>query len=551
MMNPFSLGFLLPLLHTVLAQNVGNSTSPAQPANSVVANVINYKRPGGNPSALRNGGPWHWGPGQHGGGPGFGHHPRPHGPGNCVHIQTTFPAGTNGQGSVAASRAEAIKQAYVDAWNDYADHAFGADGYAPISKTGEGGSGGWGLIIIDGIDTAVVMGLQDIVERQLEWIAGRDFNVSADPQIDGFDTTIRLIGGLLSAYDLITSGKVPYANEYNKTQVATLLAGAKTLADFLSPIFDSETGIPYFWINATTREPFAGPSSTASVGTIILEYHRLSDLTGDDKYRNQADKAESYLINPHPQTIFPAIVGGNLDQDTGLFTNDAGGWQSGIDSFYEYLIKSVVYNPDQEYANDYRNFWTTAVDSTIKHLAIHPYGHPELTFITTLNNTGAPLYASDDYTCFAGGNYLLGGAYLGRQDYIDLGIAVTDSCHAFYNTTVSGLNPISYSFYGPDNMAADPQYNGDSDTAKAAQAMAAKNGYFLPDDLFKIYTLYPEPIESMFYAWRITGDTTWQDYSWETFQNVQKDANRPPVAISDLGDITQPMGGGQFNDVPR
>lgn len=445
-----------------------------------------------------------------------------------------------------------IQQAYVDAWDEYAQYAFGADGFAPVSMTGSGGSGGWGLIIIDGIDTAIVMGLKDIVDRQLEWVAAQDFNQTDDAQIDGFDTIIRLIGGLLSAYDLIESGLVPYADTYNKTQVKALLNGAKTLADFIAPLYDTDTGLPYFWLNTTTRTGFPGPGNTAVDGTIILEYHRLSDLTHDESYRRVADKAESYLLNPQPPPVYPGLVGSNVDMDTGLFTNENAGWQSGVDSFFEYLIKSVVYDPAQEYAKQYQDFWTTAVESTEKYLAVHPYGHPELTFITTLNNTGAPLYESDDYTCFAGGNFLLGGAYLNRQDFIDLGLAVTDSCHALFNSTTSGLNPLSYGWYGPDNTAAEPQYNDNSSTAMAAREYFNEHGYFIRLDAWgALYTLYPEPIESMMYAWRITGDTMWQEYSWEVFQSLQADGNRPPVAMSSLTDVTQPRAGGQFNDIPR
>lgn len=192
------------------------------------------------------------------------------------------------------------------------------------------------------------------------------------------------------------------------------------------------------------------------------------------------------------------------------------------------------------------------MESTIKYLAVHPYEHPELTFITTLNNTGAPLYESDDYTCFAGGNFLLGGAYLNRQDFIDLGLAVTDSCHALFNSTTSGLNPLSYGWYGPDNMAAEPQYNGNGSTATAAREYFDKHGYFIRLDAWgALYTLYPEPIESMMYAYRITGDPMWQEYNWGVFQSLQADGNRPPVPMSSLTDVTQPRAGGQFNDIPR
>lgn len=444
------------------------------------------------------------------------------------------------------------QQAYVAAWDEYAQYAFGSDGFSPVTMEGGGGSGGWGLIIIDGIDTAVIMGLKDIVERQLEWIAAQDFNSTADPMIDGFDTIIRLIGGLLSAYDLITSGLVPYSSEYNTSQVKSLLDGARTLADFIAPLFDTNTGLPYFWLNTTTRTGFPGYSNTAVDGTIILEYHRLSDLTGDRSYRQASDKAESYLINPQPPPVYPGLVGSNVDMNTGLFTNENAGWQSGLDSFFEYLIKSVVYDPSQPLAEQYKDFWVTAVESTQKHLAVHPYGRPELTFLTVLNNTGAPLWEMDDYSCFAGGNFLLGGSYLDRPDFIELGLAFTDSCHALYNTTVSGLNPLAIGWYGPDNMAAEAQFNGNGSTAVAARAFFEKNGYFIRDDASgELYTLYPEPIESMMYAWRITGDTKWQDYNWEVFQAMQAGGHRPPVAMSSLYNVSAPRGGDQFNDIPR
>ena len=163
----------------------------------------------------------------------------------------------------------------------------------------------WGLTIVDGLDTAITMGLNDIVDRQLAHIATVDFSYS--PQIvDGFDTIIRYIGGLLSAHDLISSGLVPHASKYNKDHVKALVAGATTLADLLAPQFDTPSGLPHFYINTTTHIPSDGPfpytdplsnktytavTNTAIAGTIILEYHRLSDLTGNESYRQMADRS--------------------------------------------------------------------------------------------------------------------------------------------------------------------------------------------------------------------------------------------------------------------
>lgn len=232
------------------------------------------------------------------------------------------------------------QQYYIDSWNQYAEYAFGKDSFNPVAKTGGYGGGGWGLIIVDGIDTAVVMGLKDIVDRQLKFIAEQDFTTSMDPRIDGFDTIIRVIGGLLSAYDLITSGKVPHANSYHRKHVQALLQAAADTADLISPLFEkSPTGLPYFWLDIADKNAYGG-INTAVAGTIIIEYHRLSDLTGDEKYRKQADKANSYLLNPEPKPKYPSLVGSVVDVETGKFTTGDAGWFSGIDSFYEVRLDS-------------------------------------------------------------------------------------------------------------------------------------------------------------------------------------------------------------------
>lgn len=180
------------------------------------------------------------------------------------------------------------------------------------------------------------MGHKDIVDRQLAWIAKQDFTRSTDKQIDIFDTTIVILGGLQSAYDLIKSGKVPHAHTYNKRHVDALLNGARDVADLLSPVFESPTGIPWFWYDIVNgNASHTMQSNTAVVGTLILEFHRLSDLTGDSKYRKLADKAESYLIEPKPKPLYPGLVGSNIDLNSGEFTSNDVAWKSGIDSFYE------------------------------------------------------------------------------------------------------------------------------------------------------------------------------------------------------------------------
>ena len=101
---------------------------------------------------------------------------------------------------------------------------------------------------------------------------------------------------LLSAYDLLTSGYVPEGT-YNPDHVNALLSQAKTLGDKLKPQFDTPSGLPTASINFTTNTPVNGQftdplnnvtynaSNLAQAGTLVLEFYRLSDLTGDDSFR--------------------------------------------------------------------------------------------------------------------------------------------------------------------------------------------------------------------------------------------------------------------------
>lgn len=83
----------------------------------------------------------------------------------------------------------------------------------------------------------------------------------------------------------------------------------------------------------------------------------------------------------------------------------------------------------------------------------------------------------------------------------------------------------------------------------AQVAYFQKAGYFV-DDPF--WDSYPEPIESMFYAYRITGNPIWREYAWEVFQAILRDTKRSPsVPFAELNNVTQPLGGTLSNYVPR
>lgn len=58
--------------------------------------------------------------------------------------------------------------------------------------------------MVDALGTALVMGMQDVVDTALEFIPTIDFGAPVDNQsISLFETNIRYVGGLLSSYDLL------------------------------------------------------------------------------------------------------------------------------------------------------------------------------------------------------------------------------------------------------------------------------------------------------------------------------------------------------------
>ena len=149
----------------------------------------------------------------------------------------------------------------------------------------------------------------------------------------------------------------------------------------------------------------------------------------------------------------------------------------------------------------------------------------------------------DDFACFAGGNFLLGGSYLSQPSIAVLGAAATDGCHATYNSTLTGLGGVTWAWYNASNQAFNP--NNDVDAAR--RKFAAEKGYFLTG---YNWDFRPEPIESLFYAHRITGDPVWAEYAWEVFLAINETASNV-VAVGEVANVNAPFGQRQINNVER
>lgn len=467
----------------------------------------------------------------------------------CKSIQNVFAPGTGGN----ATRADAIKEAYLYAWNAYVEFAWGFDELQPLSKVGTDDWYGWGVTIVDGIDTAIIMNLTDVVSVMLGAIQKVDFTTTPDGNVEMFDVTIRYLGGLLSSYDLLKSGQ--FFNDYDPDQIEALLSQAKILADKLAYGFMTPTGIAAADVDFSTNTPVEGTyttdagvtfnsTNTASAGSFLIEWYRLATLTGNTTYRSLVDAGEFFLVHPDPAPTFPGLVGTQFDTTAGGMLNFAGGWHSEVDSFLEYLVKSYHYQADN-ITQGYADFWLSAANSTAENLAVHPFGFDDLTFISELNDTGALTFSMDDYSCFAGGNFLLGCKIFGIDSLCDLGLAAADGCHSTYNTTVTGLGPLFWAWYDSETNTYPPSPPVDIDNGYRRNGAA--NGAFIVNG-DEVWASFPESLESWFYAYRITGDQRWADYAWEMFLGINETA-RNSVAFATVNNVNMPFGESQSDSL--
>ena len=375
------------------------------------------------------------------------------------------------------------------------------------------------------------MGLDTIVYEILDYIPKINFRKSyQNESVSLFETTIRYIGGMLAGYDLLTGPFSSLATNMT-TEVNSLLQKSTNLANILAYAFNTSSGVPYndLYINNGTYADDEPVNGIATIGTLVLEWTRLSDLSGNANFAQLAQKGESYLLNPQPSWAepFPGLVGTNVNITTGEFLDATGGWVGGDDSFYEYLLKMYVY--DQSRFANYRDRWIAAADSTIANLASHPLTKQNITYLAEFANTSR-IETSEELACFDGGNFILGGLVLGEQKYTDFGLALAAGCYNTYTSTATGIGPEVFSW----NASTVP---------KAQAQFFDEHGFYITNSA---YVLRPEFIESLYYAYRATGNTTYQDWSWQTFLAINR-TTHVGSGYSDINNVNVEGGGGFAN----
>ena len=261
-----------------------------------------------------------------------------------------------------AAMAARVKAEFLHAWNNYKRYAWGHDELRPLSKTPFDWYGQSLLMTpVDALDTLVLMGLKDEADADRELIATTlDFN--QDIYVKNFEITIRLLGGLLSGYQL--------------TGDERLLHKAEDLGTRLLPAFDSPTGLPWEFVNLRTGKTRGAVTNPAETGTLLLEFGTLSKLSGNPVFYAKAKRA---LVETFKRRSKIGLVGAGINVETGQWTDRNSSISGGIDSYDEYLWKCWRLFGDQ----DCLAMWKASIPAINKYLADEVrgelwYGHADM-----------------------------------------------------------------------------------------------------------------------------------------------------------------------------
>jgi len=380
-------------------------------------------------------------------------------------------------------RQRAVVEAFQHAWQGYRTYAWGKDHLKPISKTHQT----WfnlGLTLIDSLDTMLVMNLKEQFAEAKSWVEDNlNFNINKDVNL--FETTIRVLGGLLSTYHL------------SKDRV--FLDKAIDLADRLLASFDTPSGIPYSDVNLKTRTGHAPKwspdSSTSEVTTIQLEFRDLSRATGNPKYEEAIAKVSRHVHNlPKTEGLVPIFINantGNFRQYSTITLGARG------DSYYEYLLKQWVQTGK---TIDYlKQDYNASIDGVVNKL-VKRTSPNNLLFIGEILGGGKDFKPKmDELVCFLAGTLALGHHNGLPKEHLTLAQELAYTCYLTFARQPTFLAPeISY-------------FNTDSGSTK--------DFYVKPNDAH--YLLRPETVESLWYLYYFSGNKTYQDWGWQIFQGIE------------------------------
>ncbi|KAF9269091.1 seven-hairpin glycosidase [Marasmius fiardii PR-910] len=456
------------------------------------------------------------------------------------------------------SRADEVRKAFIYAYEGYKKYAWRADELQPVRAEKINNFNGWGVTMYDALDTMWIMKLKDYFDEAVEVIAKEEFELSPKDYAPFFETVIRYLGGLLSAYAL--SGK------------PILLQKADKLGEALLPAFDTPSGFPMFAVNTltgATRGGWAGATLWAEALSNQMEYKYLAHLTGKREYFEKSERAMKVMYDSNiTDGLFPT----QWNPTTAMPISTQFSVGAYADSAHEYLLKQWLLTGRSE--TKIRDLYLQASTSIIHNL-LYVSPNRDLLYVTDTsfnpsNKTSPhiPSHKFEHLSCFLPGLLALGATTLDFDDpnngwfdeeqrelHLWAAEGLAYACWLSYADQKSGLGPDEmYMIAEPAEVETETLTM--SGTVRVETVPHRPKGLWvdLVDEWKKLgkplgsppglrevppelmvhrrgythgkssYLLRPETIESFYILWRTTGDERWRDRGWAIFQAIEKHA---------------------------
>ncbi|KAJ3100383.1 hypothetical protein HDU97_002258 [Phlyctochytrium planicorne] len=436
------------------------------------------------------------------------------------------------------SRQDAVRAAFRHAWEGYENYAMGHDELTPVTK----GFNDWnhlGFTIFDSLDTAFIMGEQDIFESCFDWITGPNFTVTGPATASLFETTIRVLGGTLAGYHL--------------SKRKELKDVAIRIGDRLMLAFDEDQILPSPFVDFERGRPLSASYgvSTAEFTSIQLEFKYLTHITGNVTYWNKVEGLMRFIDT----------VKGKVDGLTPIYMNSVGNFTSptisigaNADSYYEYLGKQylLTHRKETSHLRQYQES-VRGIKAHLLHRSVPSnllYAQ-ELQVYDGANDTNPRM---EHLACYLPGTMALmatGGTYtppskrskltLDQQEDLYIAEELTRTCYEMYHQTTTRLAPEAVRFHPAEDRTLVrtwlEEFRRKAGEAKKkrkvfvpeSEALDVEDGTMMED--FQIFPseayniLRPETVESLFILFRITRDVKYREWGWKIFQafeNVSK-----------------------------
>lgn len=178
----------------------------------------------------------------------------------------------------------------------------------------------------------------------------------------------------------------------------------------------------------------------AELGSLSLEFTRLTQLTGDPKYFDAIQRVTNNLEEAQMQTAIPGLWPVAVNAEKLLFTDKRFTVGGMADSTYEYLPKEhLLLNGSTK---QYRRMWEAAMKAIKDRLLFRPMTEngEDVLFAGNVRYAGFEPEAQH-LTCFLGGTMAIAAKMFNRPDELSIARKLVDGCIWAYDLTPTGLMP--------------------------------------------------------------------------------------------------------------